>query len=231
MPMNKYVIGIFVAVFLAGIGGFFFWNSYKLKQINSFEMCSKAGYPIMESYPAQCKTPDGRSFTQVIEQVQPSVICNGKNTVGVEEGPYYKVGSPKRNSLIEEEVVGTKLILTGYVFDANCKPITNAWLDFWQTDGKGVYDNKEYKLRGHQFTDNNGRYLLETVLPVRYSGRTPHIHVKVKAHEQASALTTQLFLPDVAQNKSDYIFNESLVMDVKDGGGFKEATFNFVIAR
>ncbi|MBU0731480.1 hypothetical protein KKC88_01200 [Patescibacteria group bacterium] len=31
--------------------------------INSFEECAAAGYPIMESYPEQCMTDSGRSFT------------------------------------------------------------------------------------------------------------------------------------------------------------------------
>jgi hypothetical protein len=34
--------------------------------IDSFEECAAAGYPIAESYPEQCFTPDGRSFTRVI---------------------------------------------------------------------------------------------------------------------------------------------------------------------
>ena len=34
--------------------------------IDSFEDCAAAGYPIAESYPEQCFTPDGRSFTRPI---------------------------------------------------------------------------------------------------------------------------------------------------------------------
>ena len=34
--------------------------------IDSFEDCAAAGYPIAESYPEQCFTPDGRSFTRSI---------------------------------------------------------------------------------------------------------------------------------------------------------------------
>lgn len=30
--------------------------------INSFDECAAAGYPIMESYPRQCRTPGGRTF-------------------------------------------------------------------------------------------------------------------------------------------------------------------------
>lgn len=33
-------------------------------RISSFEECVAAGYPIMESYPEQCMTPDGRTFTR-----------------------------------------------------------------------------------------------------------------------------------------------------------------------
>lgn len=33
---------------------------------SSFEDCMKAGYPILESYPRQCKTPDGKTLTEKI---------------------------------------------------------------------------------------------------------------------------------------------------------------------
>lgn len=32
--------------------------------VHSFQECVEAGYPVMESYPPQCKTPDGRTFTE-----------------------------------------------------------------------------------------------------------------------------------------------------------------------
>lgn len=32
--------------------------------IDSFEDCAAAGYPIMESYPEQCAVPGGKSFTK-----------------------------------------------------------------------------------------------------------------------------------------------------------------------
>jgi len=36
------------------------------KAISSFEECVEAGYPVMESYPRQCRTPDGRTFVEEI---------------------------------------------------------------------------------------------------------------------------------------------------------------------
>jgi eight-cysteine-cluster-containing protein len=45
-----------------------FLNSIKFvvtnEQIVSFDDCAAAGYPIMESYPRQCRTPDGRNFVE-----------------------------------------------------------------------------------------------------------------------------------------------------------------------
>ncbi len=35
--------------------------------ISNFDECAAAGHPIMESYPAQCMTSDGRSFTQNVD--------------------------------------------------------------------------------------------------------------------------------------------------------------------
>lgn len=35
-------------------------------EILSFDDCAAAGYPVQESYPARCATPDGRVFTQEI---------------------------------------------------------------------------------------------------------------------------------------------------------------------
>lgn len=41
-------------------------DNFQDKDINSFEDCAAAGYPIQESYPEQCTTSDGRHFTRVI---------------------------------------------------------------------------------------------------------------------------------------------------------------------
>lgn len=97
------------------------------------------------------------------------------------DGPYYKTGSPERASLVEAGMVGTRLVITGTVRTADCKPVARAWLDFWQTDAAGAYDNAGYHMRGHVFADAEGRYRLETVVPGEYPGRTSHIHVKVQA--------------------------------------------------
>jgi protocatechuate 3,4-dioxygenase beta subunit len=150
-------------------------------------------------------------------------------THDIEEGPYYKVDSPERNRLYEEGIPGEKLTLSGFVFDIKGKPIVHAWLDFWQANGRGQYDNSGYILRGHQYTDKAGKYILETVVPGSYEVRTPHIHVKVRATAESPILTTQLFIPGVASNKIDFLFRDDLLIDMKDTPNGKKAAFNFTL--
>jgi len=148
-------------------------------------------------------------------------------TAEIEEGPYYRAGSPERTALYEAGIPGEKLTLTGYVFDVGGKPVPHAWLDFWQANGKGEYDNSGYRLRGHQYADENGRYRLETVVPAGYANRTPHIHVKVRARENSPVLTVQIFLPGLSSNRSDFLYRDDLQLQMKDTAHGKEATFNF----
>jgi protocatechuate 3,4-dioxygenase beta subunit len=145
------------------------------------------------------------------------------------EGPFFTPSSPERASLLEPGMAGTTMILTGYVLSTDCAPIPNALLDFWHADDAGVYDNVGYKLRGHQFTNEQGRYTLETVMPGLYPGRTRHFHVKVQAPNQP-ILTTQLYFPGEPGNQTDSIFSQELLMDVQDTADGKVAAFNFVLA-
>ncbi len=128
-----------------------------------------------------------------------------------------------------DNLPGKKLTLTGYVFNANCQPLAHTILDFWQADSNGVYDNAGYTLRGHLFTDANGHYQLETVVPGLYPGRTEHIHVKAKA-QGGPLLTSQLFFPGVTENDADGIFVPQLLMQVQSTSSGMTASFNFVIA-
>lgn len=152
----------------------------------------------------------------------PGESCSGL-TQSQTEGPYYIPDTPERNSLFEEGMQGTRLILVGYVLDQNCQPLPNAWLDFWQADANGEYDNSGYRLRGHQFTDEQGRYYLETILPGLYASRPiEHIHVKVRP-EGGQEITSQLYFP---QQPVD-----GLTVTLEDKGDYLIGYFNFVVQR
>lgn len=149
----------------------------------------------------------------VCEEITPSQM----------EGPYYTADTPERNSLLEDGMQGTRLILVGFVLDQNCQPLADTWLDFWQADTNGDYDNAGYRLRGHQFTDEQGRYYLETILPGLYLSRPiEHIHVKVKPQGGAE-VTSQLYFPDQPV--------DGLTVTLEDRGEYFVGFFNFVIQR
>ena len=56
--------------------------------INNFKECVSAGYPVLESYPRQCKTPDGKSFTEDIGNE-------------LEKSDLIKIDNPRPNQIIE----------------------------------------------------------------------------------------------------------------------------------
>ena len=112
------------------------------------------------------------------------------------------------------------------MFGKDCKPVAGALLDFWQADGEGEYDNEGFRLRGHQYTDAQGRFRLSTVVPGLYPGRTRHIHVRVQP-KGGRVLTTQLYVPGEARNKNDSLFTSELLMAYD--ASTKAARFNFVL--
>ena len=160
----------------------------------------------------------------------PPLTCTAgmRTTSSQTEGPYYKANSPQRTSLLESGMAGTKLAVTGYVVGRDCKPIARAWLDFWQADDRGEYDNTGFRMRGHQFADAAGIYYLETVMPGLYPGRTRHIHVKVRA-PNGPTLTSQIYFPGEARNQTDGIFNQGLIVTMQETAAGKVGFFTFVI--
>ncbi len=167
---------------------------------------------------------------QSTQSASSPINCSGKPIAQLTEGPYYKPNTPEKADLTEEGIPGEKLVLTGYVLDTDCKPVADAWLDFWQADGAGDYDNSGFKLRGHQFTDSNGKYTLTTVIPGEYPGRTPHIHFKIRASETSTNITSQLFIPGVSGNETDTIYDQSLLIsNIRQTDEGKTANFNFVV--
>jgi protocatechuate 3,4-dioxygenase beta subunit len=143
------------------------------------------------------------------------------------EGPYFKASSPERTN-IRGTYGGTRLLLTGTVVTTGCKPVARALVDFWQADSAGAYDNSGFDFRGHQFTDAQGRYRLETVIPGLYPGRTRHIHVKVQP-SGGRVLTTQLYFPGEARNASDGIYRKECEVSMSDAADGKNAAFTFVL--
>ena len=158
----------------------------------------------------------------------PACDDHGEPTLAETEGPYFKPHSPLRADLRTPGISGHSVELSGFVLTRSCRPIRKALVDLWHASDKGVYDNQGYGLRGHVFTDADGRYAFHTILPGLYPGRTRHYHVKVQAPGKA-VLTTQFYFPDEERNRSDDLFRQELVMRISTSGEAMLARFDVIL--
>jgi protocatechuate 3,4-dioxygenase beta subunit len=135
-------------------------------------------------------------------------------------------------------------------------------VDVWHCDALGVYSDvsdagfntvgKKY-LRGYQVTDANGVARFTTIYPGWYSGRTVHIHFKIRSSASSTSayeFTSQLFFDDNltdqvhaqspyaskgqrdTRNANDGIYRQGgaqLVLDVTASGGGYAATFDIAL--
>ena len=60
-------------------------------------------------------------------------------------------------------------------------------------------------MGGRVRVGDDGQYRFRTIRPVPYSGRTPHIHVKVKLGTR-ELLTTQLYVAGDPGNARDFLW-------------------------
>jgi protocatechuate 3,4-dioxygenase beta subunit len=153
------------------------------------------------------------------------------------EGPFYpdKLPLDTDNDLIIindsiTPAVGEITHLSGRILDAKGDPIRNALVEIWQVDNNGVYlhsgsnnaarRDKNFQGFGRFLTGSTGEYYFRTIKPVRYPGRTPHIHfaIKMKGREK---WTTQCYIKGEPQNERDGILRaikdkkarESVIVD------------------
>ena len=148
------------------------------------------------------------------------------------EGPFYKPGAPAKLTLVEGSDPGQRLELAGTVRDQACAPIAGAWIEIWQADHLGAYDNRGFRFRGHLQTGADGGWRISTIVPGRYLNgaqfRPAHIHVKLAARGVAP-LTTQLYFPNDPFNDVDPFIHQALLLDVKARGTVVEGGYNFVL--
>jgi protocatechuate 3,4-dioxygenase, beta subunit len=137
------------------------------------------------------------------------------------EGPFYPDRLPLDTDndllIVNDSItpaVGEVTHLTGRVLSPSGEPLRGAVVEIWQVDNGGVYLNTADSSRrqrdvnfqgfGRCATGSKGEYYFRTIKPVPYTGRTPHIHVKVKKGGR-ELLTTQIFVNGHPQNKTDMV--------------------------
>ena len=138
-----------------------------------------------------------------------------------EEGPYFvddsATGYLRSNILTNLDGTSTQtgvpLTLAIYVYDAknSCAAMQNVQVDIWQCNAAGVYSAESSEstssqswLRGYQLTDATGKVTFTTILPGWYSGRTNHIHLRLRSTydetDTSGSNTMQLFFDQTLVN-------------------------------
>lgn len=149
-------------------------------------------------------------------------------TPGEAEGPFYPVKDQKDKDADLTQIYGhadiaqgQQILISGQVIDVSGHAIGNATVELWQADANGRYHHPldpnlaplDANFQGWAMikTDANGLFHFKTVMPGAYPASTtwtrpPHIHFKVSKHGYA-ALTTQMYFPNEALNKTDLLLN------------------------
>lgn len=95
--------------------------------------------------------------------------------------------------------------------DSACVPLSGVQVDIWHCDADGVYSDTDQLgfqtvgqkfLRGYQVTDDSGVVKFTTIYPGWYTGRTVHVHFKIRTGDGYD-FTSQLFFDDTL---SDEVF-------------------------
>jgi protocatechuate 3,4-dioxygenase beta subunit len=144
-----------------------------------------------------------------------------KPTPAQTEGPFYPLSLPRDSDpdLLQngDQTYGNGLAgwVEGKVTDRRGQPLAGAQVEIWQCDAGGHYHHPGDGARadpafqgfGKQLVGPDGRYRFRTIRPVAYSGRTPHIHVKVRLGSR-ELLTTQLYVRDDPHNGRDFLWRQ-----------------------
>jgi len=141
------------------------------------------------------------------------------------EGPYFVDEQLERfdirvepsDNSIKEGTLLTLAFAVSQITNAACSPLAGATVDVWHCDAAGTYSDisdpgfntvGQKWLRGYQVTDANGRLQFTSIYPGWYSGRTVHIHFKIRttATDNSSyEFTSQLFFDDTL---TDQVFTQ-----------------------
>lgn len=89
--MSKKIPIFLIIIVVLGVIAYFIMfkpGEVPIVDINNFEECIVKGYPVLESYPRQCRTPDGETFTENIGNE-------------LEKQDLIWVSSPRPNTLVQ----------------------------------------------------------------------------------------------------------------------------------
>ena len=154
--------------------------------------------------------------------------------------------------------VPLRLVINVLRADDNCAPASGVQVDIWHCDAGGLYSDEAANgtvgrkfLRGYQVTDANGSVTFLTIYPGWYSGRTIHVHFRIRTLDGATTpydFASQLYFDDAISdavlgeapydargtrnttNADDTIFTPATLMAVvSDGSGGYQGSFDVAL--
>ena len=175
-------------------------------------------------------------------------------TPSLTEGPFYPRTIPAERDADLTRVAGrpsgargTPLYFGGRALSRDGRPLPGATIELWQCDVQGRYhhvgyDNEprdeNFQGYGVAVTDSEGRYAFKTIRPVPYTGRPPHLHIKVLPKD-GPPLTTQIYIAGDAVDRDPVLRSSpagtlallSMALAPASGRetGALEGTFDFVL--
>jgi protocatechuate 3,4-dioxygenase beta subunit len=166
------------------------------------------------------------------------------------EGPFYPVQFPTdsdadllRNGNARY-AKGQPAWVDGTVTDLDGRPLAGAQVEIWQCDQDGHYHHPgdggradpHFQGFGRMTVGADGRWRFRTIRPVAYSGRTPHIHMKVRLGPR-ELLTTQLYVQGDPHNERDGLWRRlspqdraALTVPFRPGADGLQASLPLVVA-
>jgi protocatechuate 3,4-dioxygenase beta subunit len=166
------------------------------------------------------------------------------------EGPFYPVELPADSDFdllaqgTRRYMRGQPAWLAGTVSDAAGRAVPGAVVEIWQCDQAGHYHHPGdggradplFQGFGRVTVGADGNYRFRTIRPAAYSGRTPHIHLKVRL-DRRELLTTQVYVQGDPGNARDFLWQRlreadraALTVPFEPGADGLQARFAIVVA-
>ncbi|MDP2664806.1 MAG: GerMN domain-containing protein [bacterium] len=201
--MNMKILILLFALIFGGAVVYYFVTKEPPLQITNFEECAAAGYPVMESYPRQCKTPSGQTFAEDIGNE-------------LEKANLIRVFTPRPNQtiysplVVQGEARGTWFFEASFpvrLFDGNGKEIALGIAqaqDEWMTESfvpfktKLIFENPETAT---------GTLVLEKDNPSGLPENADELRVPIRFDLSQNTMGVQVFFssnqldPEVSCNK------------------------------
>lgn len=128
-----------------------------------------------------------------------------------------------KNSKVNGEPLGERIVVHGTVFNENGQPIPHTLIEIWQANSSGRYVHKvdqhnapidpNFLGAGRCMTDENGNYKFYTIKPGAYpwgnhfnAWRPNHIHFSLFGANITNRLVTQMYFPGDPLLQHDPIF-------------------------